>query len=62
MSISGHLDSLQRKHGALEAEIADISASPLPDQTRVSALKVKKLYLKEQIEKLKSSQMDETKH
>lgn len=62
MSISSHLDSLQRKHGALEAEIADVSASPLPDQTRVNALKVKKLHLKEQIEKIKSSQMDETKH
>ena len=54
MSIAGHLDSLKRKHFALEQEIADVSASPMPDQSRVTSLKRQKLRLKEQIEKLQA--------
>lgn len=62
MSITSHLDSLKRKHGALEEEIASVSAGPMPDQSKVTMLKLKKLRLKEQIEKIQSSGVSETQH
>lgn len=62
MSIAGHLDSLKRKHSALEEKIADVSASPMPDQSQVTTLKREKLRLKEQIEKIEMSVESETQH
>lgn len=62
MSIAGHLDSLKRKHGVLEEKIADVSASPMPDQSRVTTLKREKLRLKEQIDKIEMSGTSETQH
>ncbi len=52
MSIESHLDSLKRKHVALEEEIANMSARPLPDQSKLTILKREKLRLKEQIEEI----------
>lgn len=62
MSIAGHLDSLKQKHSLLEEKIADVSASPMPDQSRVTTLKREKLRLKEQIDKIETSVGSETKH
>ncbi|MEM9574398.1 MAG: DUF465 domain-containing protein [Pseudomonadota bacterium] len=62
MSIAGHLDSLKRKHSVLEEKIADVSASPMPDQSRVTTLKREKLRLKEQIDRIETSVGGETKH
>ncbi|MDZ7823108.1 MAG: DUF465 domain-containing protein [Ahrensia sp.] len=42
MTIENHLESLKRKHGTLEAEIANVSARPMPDQTRITMLKREK--------------------
>ncbi|MEM8540568.1 MAG: DUF465 domain-containing protein [Pseudomonadota bacterium] len=62
MSIAGHLDSLKQKHSLLEEKIADVSASPMPDQSRVTTLKREKLRLKEQIDRIETSVGGETKH
>lgn len=62
MSIADHLDSLKRKHGALEDEIAVVTARPMPDQSKVTKLKRKKLRLKEQIEQIQSVSDNGTRH
>ncbi|ATU90391.1 MULTISPECIES: YdcH family protein [Phyllobacterium] len=54
MAIESHLETLERKHGALEKEISDALLSPASDDLKISDMKRRKLMLKEQIEKLKS--------
>jgi len=53
MTISAHLDALQKKHEALEIQINDALASPSSDDLDINDLKRKKLQLKDEIEKLK---------
>ncbi|MRG54990.1 hypothetical protein SAMN05428967_2086 [Phyllobacterium sp. YR620] len=53
MAIESHLETLERKHGALEKQIADALLSPASDDLMISDLKRRKLMLKEQIERLK---------
>jgi len=53
MTISSHLDALQKKHEALEIQINDALASPSSEDLEISDLKRKKLLLKDEIEKLK---------
>jgi hypothetical protein len=55
MAIESHLETLERKHGALEKEISDALLSPASDDLKISDMKRRKLMLKEQIEKLKSA-------
>ncbi|MEK1889100.1 MAG: DUF465 domain-containing protein [Phyllobacterium sp.] len=55
MAIESHLETLERKHGALEKQIADALLSPASDDLMISDLKRRKLMLKEQIERLKSA-------
>ena len=55
MAIESHLETLERKHGALEKQIADALLSPASDDLMITDLKRRKLMLKEQIEKLKSA-------
>lgn len=54
MALESHLASLEQKHDALEKEISDATAQPATDTLTIAGLKRKKLYLKEQIEKLKN--------
>ncbi|HMF69465.1 MAG TPA: DUF465 domain-containing protein [Phyllobacterium sp.] len=54
MAIESHLETLERKHGALEKEISDALLSPASDDLKISSMKRRKLMLKEQIEKIKS--------
>ncbi|WP_439271520.1 YdcH family protein [Pseudochrobactrum sp. HB0163] len=54
MALESHLASLEKKHDALEKEISDAAALPATDTLTITDLKRKKLYLKEQIEKLKN--------
>jgi hypothetical protein len=58
MSIEAHLETLVRKHGALESEISQIQTRPAPDQAELSQLKREKLRIKEEIERIRS----ETRH
>ncbi len=55
MAIESHLETLERKHGALEKEISDALLSPASDDLMITDLKRRKLMLKEQIERLKSA-------
>lgn len=62
MSISGHLDSLKRKHSALEEKISYENSSPMPDQSVVTMLKREKLRLKEQIEQTQALDASDKQH
>jgi len=50
-----HLEELERKHKALEDEIADAMRHNSVDDLVVVDLKRKKLHLKEEIERLRAS-------
>ena len=54
MSLFAHIEELNEKHRAIHREIELEMARPLVDSLKVSALKRRKLRLKEKIEKLKS--------
>ena len=43
------LTELRARHAALEREVDDESSRPLPDQTRLTALKREKLKIKDEI-------------
>lgn len=53
MSIESHLNELVRRHQAIEEAILAEESHPASDDTKVHELKVKKLHLKDQIEKLR---------
>jgi hypothetical protein len=53
MTIQAHLAELERRHQALENEIAEAIAHPSIDDAKISQLKRKKLLVKDQIERLK---------
>ncbi len=53
MTIQSHLETLVKKHGALETEIAEAMAHPSINDIVLTDLKRKKLHLKEEIERLK---------
>ena len=53
MSIESHLNELVRRHQAIEEAILAEESHPASDDTKVHELKVKKLALKDQIEKLR---------
>jgi hypothetical protein len=55
MAIESHLETLERKHGALDKEISDALLSPASDDLTISNMKRRKLVLKEQIERLKAA-------
>jgi len=53
MSLDSRLDSLKRQHIDLEAQIFQEDKRPRPDASLLSRLKVEKLRLKEEIERLR---------
>jgi hypothetical protein len=53
MSIQSHLVELERRHQALEREIQGEQIHPSASDVKLRELKRKKLYLKQEIEKLK---------
>ncbi|MEN3931189.1 DUF465 domain-containing protein [Microvirga sp. W0021] len=57
MSLQNHLAELERKHQALEREIEQAQAHASTDDLDVAELKRKKLLLKDEIEKLKVSEL-----
>ncbi|MGR3617611.1 MAG: DUF465 domain-containing protein [Paracoccaceae bacterium] len=52
MSLSSHLTELKRKHEHLSHEVEAAQRSPSVDQIHLSAMKKKKLKIKEEIERL----------
>ena len=54
MSIQAHLAELEKKHQALETELADALAHPSVDDATIADLKRRKLHVKDEIARLKS--------
>jgi hypothetical protein len=52
MSVSSHLSELRRKHQALSEIIEEEQRRPSSDDLSIKQLKLKKLHLKEEIERL----------
>jgi hypothetical protein len=52
MSIEAHLAELERRHQALEAEIAEARAHPSVDDLEIVELKRRKLLVKDEIARL----------
>ena len=52
MNLQSHLDALKGRHAALENKIAAEDRRPRPDDTAMARMKVEKLRLKEEMERL----------
>ncbi|MBM3529596.1 MAG: DUF465 domain-containing protein [Alphaproteobacteria bacterium] len=53
MTIHAHLSELERRHQALEQEIADAISHPSSDDLKIAELKRRKLLVKDEIERLR---------
>jgi hypothetical protein len=53
MAIESHLAELERKHQALKQEISETLTHPSADDLRVAELKRRKLYVKDEITRLR---------
>lgn len=56
MPLESHLTELEKKHRALEREIQDALNRPSADDMRLAELKRRKLQLKDEIARLRSSE------
>ena len=56
MSMQSHLSELEKKHQALKAQIHDCLAHPATDDLKVVELKRRKLYVKDEIERLRHNE------
>jgi hypothetical protein len=54
MTLQTRLDSLKERHAALETRISEEGQRPRPDAETLTRLKVEKLHVKEEIERLRS--------
>jgi hypothetical protein len=54
MSQQARLDALKERHAALEARILDEDQRPRPDTELVTRLKIEKLHVKEEMERLRT--------
>lgn len=54
MSLQARLDALKERHAILDDQIADEDRRPRPDEDHLSQLKLEKLRLKEEMERLKA--------
>ena len=52
MSMSGHVSALQKKHGAIDAQLLDEDHRPQPDAETLHRLKVAKLHIKDELTRL----------
>lgn len=55
MTIEAHLATLERKHGALEDELHTALSCPSSEDHAIIDIKRRKLRIKDEIERLKSS-------
>lgn len=56
MNLSSRIESLRDRHASLEARITDEDLRPRPDNDAIGRLKREKLRLKEEMDRLQSSQ------
>jgi hypothetical protein len=57
MNLEAHIESLKERHAALEMRIADEDSRPRPDSDALMRLKVEKLRLKEEMERLQAGRV-----
>jgi hypothetical protein len=57
MAIESHLAELERRHQALELEISEALAHPSTDDLEIAQLKRKKLYVKDEIVRLRHGEL-----
>jgi hypothetical protein len=55
MNLQSHLDTLKGRHADLELRIAAEDSRPRPDDKALTRMKVEKLRLKEEMERLRTS-------
>jgi hypothetical protein len=53
MAIESHLAELEKRHQALDHEISEALTHPSTDDLRIAELKRKKLYVKDEIARLR---------
>lgn len=53
MAIESHLAELEKRHRSLESELNEALAHPSADDLQIAELKRKKLYVKDEIERLR---------
>ncbi|MDD2876534.1 MAG: DUF465 domain-containing protein [Acidiphilium sp.] len=56
MSMEARLESLKMRHAGLETRITDEDRRPRPDDDNLARLKLEKLRLKEEMERLRTRQ------
>lgn len=56
MSVESHLAELERRHEALKREIVEVQSHPGFDEIQVSALKKRKLQIKDEIARLRQTE------
>jgi hypothetical protein len=54
MNLQSHIEALKGRHASLETRIAEEDSRPRPDDATLSRMKVEKLRLKEEMERLKT--------
>jgi len=54
MTLQTRLESLKERHAALETRIAEEDQRPRPDSEVLTRLKIEKLHVKEEIERLRT--------
>lgn len=55
MSLEARLESLKSRHAGLESRITDEDRRPRPDDDNLARLKLEKLRLKEEMERLRTA-------
>ncbi len=55
MNLNARLDALTQRHASLETRIFDEDNRPRPNTTALSKLKIEKLHIKEEMERIRSS-------
>jgi hypothetical protein len=53
MNLQSRIESLKDRHASLETRIADEDQRPRPDSATITRLKLEKLRLKEELERLR---------
>lgn len=54
MSLQSHLEALKTRHAAIEIRISDEDHRPRPDDGELARLKLEKLRLKDEMERLRT--------
>ncbi len=58
MSLQSRIDSLKDRHASLDEQIADESHRPRPDDAALARIKLEKLRLKQEMERLRGQIMN----